>query len=442
MREPVRVIFFRLGGMLMAALVVYAAMGVQHSRAQDAAAKSEEPLLELGPAPEPVKASDTRSGELTLPPPEGGSVMPTEKPSAPPVTPAAPPPPEVKPAVSVAPPPQALAPTTQEPPAAVTPVDVQPSPEVPAADPIVMPEAMEPPIAAPAAADLNAPEVDMVGPPVADADKTLDAEEDPDLQTTWSGNLMFAKDKMATLMRVLRAYEMQVDSTSGDRDSASEDNLADELVDKLGKAAGKQPKPEEIVKLKLNSIVYYNDADWSVWLNGQRYFRDDAIAGISINGSNFKVTEASDKEITLLWTPRSDSFSKVRKNWAAKQELEEGGQKDIQIAAEERIAVDEQKRTVVVVLRPNQTFTSKFMSVLEGQESRSMKAAEQQPATTPDGKAAPTGGAVDASAGVGTPPAFPPGVNQDKAAAQFLMQQHLKLTPQAASGANPLAPPQ
>ncbi|MFO0388621.1 MAG: hypothetical protein ACK502_02730 [Alphaproteobacteria bacterium] len=93
----------------------------------------------------------------------------------------------------------------------------------------------------------------------------------------------------------------------------------------------------------LESLVFHTDVDWTIWLNGQRI--------TPANGSqDITVTSVDKNQVTLQWRP--GDFEKVKKAWAKAQH--------------ESIQVDEVAGLVFFTLKPNQTFSSYVMKVLEG----------------------------------------------------------------------------
>ncbi|MCH2546093.1 MAG: hypothetical protein MK052_00580 [Alphaproteobacteria bacterium] len=187
----------------------------------------------------------------------------------------------------------------------------------------------------------------------------------------WEGSLMFDDERMNNLLKIYRAYQNKKRVDAPVTADVKEDGL--QLPVLMQNASGEEPIPEEVLKFSLNSIVYDTVSKWSVWINGQKYNQKQATEGFSIDRSNLKVVDANRQSVTFLWEPIEQSFPQVRQRWEEKQTLSALG-KNTQEAQNERVVFDDTARTVVITLRPNQTFVSQFMTVMEGVDTiRPMK---------------------------------------------------------------------
>lgn len=239
---------------------------------------------------------------------------------------------------------------------------------------------------------------------------------------TWQGTLMFRPTKVENLLTLYKAYQ---NSRSKQTAKTQQDEAGVDVSELLEQIEG-QPTaaevPEEVLNVTLNSILYYNPKDWSIWLNGVRYFRDDALSGMVLDRSTLRVLSASEREINLLWVPLPTSQGKVQQYWQEKRQLAEA--KDAApspfIAKDERIWLDEQSN-VHITLKPHQTFVSQLMSVLEGvniesaiaqrmaseQEKPVIDATTVEPVQPQSGNAAPVGDKGGFSINQGQSPAMP-----------------------------------
>lgn len=200
----------------------------------------------------------------------------------------------------------------------------------------------------------------------------------------WKGSLMFDDEKVDNLLAIYRAYllrqQQQRPETAGEA-TASTINVGDIIGELTG--SGEKPKEivEEVLKLSLNSIVFDSPAQWSMWVNGQRFSRKEAQEGFTVDNSQLRVLQANNREITYLWTPITESYNLVRQRWEDKQNRGEIFT-NTQVAQNDRVEFDEDAHTVTITLRPNQTFVSQFMSVMEGVEKpRAKQAAEANEAS-------------------------------------------------------------
>lgn len=181
--------------------------------------------------------------------------------------------------------------------------------------------------------------------------------------------LMFDPQKVQDLMAVYRAYQKnrmnQQGETAGQASGEENDRVA-EIISKLEGAFEKEKEiPEEVLTLSLNSIVYYSPNDWSLWLNGTRHARKDALEGFSVGNSKLKVLSASKQEAHLVWLPMQTTLPKIRERMDKKDDAALEPVSHL-AAAEKLVKLDEKGSDVHIVLHPNQTFFSDTMSVREG----------------------------------------------------------------------------
>lgn len=323
-----------------------------------------------------------------------------------------------------------------------------PMPDVPVEDTATSPDPATIPAAElPAASDTAS---DTASPATTEpAEPSPKLVSKPDGADRWSGSLMFDADRMAKLYDIYQQYLISESRKSKDGKSKAASGYD---LDKKLSAVFSKPEEikEEVLKFSLDSIVYYTDGDWSIWVNGERYFRDQALEGFNVAGSRLAVTDANDREVNFIWTPIAESFEKTAKRWEDKQRLDASSGPGPQIAAHERVEFDAEAQTVSILMRPNQTFVSKFMSVMEGKDTRAgatdgeAKAGKKDAAPTADPSvpaSAPAGApAADGSAPpVGIAPTgeptlsdiknMPAGPAKDKALANHLSNQYKNAFP-------------
>jgi len=95
----------------------------------------------------------------------------------------------------------------------------------------------------------------------------------------------------------------------------------------------------------LDSLVYYSAKDWLVWINGEKITQDT-----SKESSNIHVVQISADKVTVEWFPLE--MNRVLDTWRQFPNSE--------------VMVDAGHGQVVFTLKPNQTFSSYTMTVLEG----------------------------------------------------------------------------
>lgn len=181
----------------------------------------------------------------------------------------------------------------------------------------------------------------------------------------WNGSLMFRSDEVQNLIAVYRAYQANMAKAQPDA-VGEQDNeaLTNELVNKLSMQNQEQVK-DEVLNFSLNSIIFHNEADWSIWINGIRYFGKDAMEGIAIDRSTIRVLKANEREVVFEWTPIPQTYNKVLAAWEAKERMKEN-ESSPQIVSGNKVKLDSKEAIVTITMRPHQSFMSQYMSVMEG----------------------------------------------------------------------------
>lgn len=230
----------------------------------------------------------------------------------------------------------------------------------------------------------------------------------------WTRSLMFEDESAAALQSLYRSYlartQPQTTETAQGDSSAPVINL-----DAIRSAVtGEEPEeiPEEVLKFTLNSLAYETPRDWTIWVNGKIYADEIAREGFSIDRSELKVVEATRDRVTYLWQPIAASFDKVQQRWEDKKRLE-GVAVNTQAAQGEQVVFDAENKTVTISLRPNQTFVSQLMTVMEGSgEMRNTNA----PSDTTAADAVPEADAAAAAVPLAADAALPMGAISDTSA--------------------------
>jgi hypothetical protein len=156
------------------------------------------------------------------------------------------------------------------------------------------------------------------------------------------GSLFFTDKEMEKIRQAQAAYAGREVGSSKSADFNEEEwfSQAGEI-----KQARSQDRYFTYPQFFLESLVFRTDADWTIWVNGQRI--SPAPEG---GNTDITVTAIDKNQVSLKWRP--DDFEKVKKTWAKTQH--------------ESVHVDEAAGLVFFTLKPNQTFSSYGMKVLEG----------------------------------------------------------------------------
>lgn len=202
---------------------------------------------------------------------------------------------------------------------------------------------------------------------------TLELLEEP-LRFDEGLSLMFSeKDMYSLVIPSLALFDKvgnQAEKNSNNQTTATDD-LTGLLESLKGKGETKEAAPPPLPNIYLGSIVYYSDANWSIWLNGKKI--TNAYNSVT---NPLYVQSISRSQVELVWRPASmialNKAINERKN-----------------ASLDHLIVDNTKGLITVTLKPNQTFVPSLLVVLEGL----VKQAE--PAVLPESAAATEGSAAD-----------------------------------------------
>lgn len=113
-----------------------------------------------------------------------------------------------------------------------------------------------------------------------------------------------------------------------------EEILGEEALDKL------KQKTKSSVEFHLNSIAFFNDGNWAVWLNGKQIKENNEKDDISI-------VEVLEEKVSFRWNTGYSKFVNAVRNYI------ESEQKDSRIIA----VIKDGIATVDFVIEPNQMLT-------------------------------------------------------------------------------------
>jgi hypothetical protein len=157
-------------------------------------------------------------------------------------------------------------------------------------------------------------------------------------------SLLFSDDEIASIHSARAFYDKHRSGASTDGGIAEDDFLKN--LEKI--AAVKQssaPTSFTYPQFFLSSIAYYSPSNWVIWIDNEKITQS---SGVSASG--LRVIGINKGKVTLEWKPeRMDKIADVE------------GQ-----SADNPIDVDFIGKKVVFSLKPNQTFTSYAMRVVEG----------------------------------------------------------------------------
>jgi hypothetical protein len=203
-----------------------------------------------------------------------------------------------------------------------------------------------------------------------------DAAKDP-YALVWEGSLMFTEQELYNLQRVIDAYQQKLKGLPPSTERAlTGDKFVDDLIAKImgeeptpdGKSSTDTPRlllPTEAPAFHLGSILYVGPKDWRVWINGMQYTQDARYGAVEIQSVDAQ-------RVTMLWKAKDLAY--IAPNWG--QSL-----KHLDSTSKGNITVNDKDRTVTISLRPNQTFVSRIMRIVEG-KTEATKIAGSTPATT------------------------------------------------------------
>ena len=158
-------------------------------------------------------------------------------------------------------------------------------------------------------------------------------------------SIFFTPEELQRMRAAFVAYEKSKMVKISDAESKANDFL-NQLTDSEPKRA--EPPVEKTYvypQFFLNSLVFHAQDDWVVLVNNQRFSAKGAQ-----DDSEIKVLAVDSEKVLLEWKPKK--MDRVLESWANN--------------VNESADVDPLDGTVEFTLRPNQTFSSYAMRVLEG----------------------------------------------------------------------------
>lgn len=155
-------------------------------------------------------------------------------------------------------------------------------------------------------------------------------------------SLLFTPEEISDIRYALNIYRKH----SGG--AAENENFDEE--DFLNRLTGLRKAPETnrffvYPQFFLESLVYHSPNNWAIWINNQKITQDSPK-----ESTDLTVLEIDKDKVQIKWRPVS--MQKVNEMWARIPNKE--------------VVVDKRKGAVIFTIKPNQTFSSYVMHVLEG----------------------------------------------------------------------------
>lgn len=213
-----------------------------------------------------------------------------------------------------------------------------------------------PPLQAPPTANPSAPNPAIVGNAVASPATSSAGETDAagfEKDSSWKGSLLFTPADIGRLRKVMELYKPK--NASGLNDTDDNESEEDALLASMTDHSAPQEVLYRYPYFYLSSIIYSSPDDWFIWLNGKRILSADLSKDKYVSVQTISKTSA-----TFVWKP--PSLPEVKASWDLRKKMEE--KKKISMLG--NVTFDELSGTVLFTLKPNQTFFSQTMQVVEG----------------------------------------------------------------------------
>lgn len=209
----------------------------------------------------------------------------------------------------------------------------------------------------------------------------------------WRGSLFFSRSDMDILRQALAAARLPKQA----------EPVADAQGDYLSQIENTAPAPdapkEPFPAFFLSSVIYYNAADWSFSMNGQRFSAHDAVDAAAA----VKVKNVEKSYIRMEWTPSREMMFRIL--------AEHGDNSQAQAASSEaKIEINKERNAIAFTLKPGQSFEAATLRVVEGRSSPTLGESKEEAddlGALLDGKAPAGAAGVVGTAGAGRPVPLP-----------------------------------
>lgn len=159
---------------------------------------------------------------------------------------------------------------------------------------------------------------------------------------TWSGSIMFTDEEYRILRQAISFYERRTGRIKAGLDPLEEGT----------EGTSRTTSPS----FYLGSIAYVSREEWAVWLNNVKYTHEKPQQDVTIAG-------ISPDKVQLIWN--IDSLDITAPNWRSKMKQTNSGD---YVSEDDQIRVNNSGTEIMFILRPNQSFLSSKMDIVEGHE--------------------------------------------------------------------------
>lgn len=156
-------------------------------------------------------------------------------------------------------------------------------------------------------------------------------------------SLFYSPDDLYRIKLAINTY-LKVTSGNQDQITVDEADFLNKLAAVFGRKESRHRSFFTYPQFFLKSLVYHSENDWTLWINEIR------LTHQTPENSELRVLAISKDKVDFEWTPTN--MEKVLEVWL-KQPTD-------------GVSVDQNRRKVYFSLRPNQTFSSYKMTLLEG----------------------------------------------------------------------------
>ncbi len=164
-------------------------------------------------------------------------------------------------------------------------------------------------------------------------------------------SMFITADELAHINEAIATFKRNRDNKGANAESQAKNflNQLDQTAVPAAPAAPPKPQPFTYPQFFLQSLSYQNPDDWLVIVNGQKF-----IPHYDDPASWLKVVMVDKESVVMEWHPQN--MEKVSDSWMVAPVGP--GQSDV--------IVDSIHETVTFTLKPNQTFSSYAMRIVEG----------------------------------------------------------------------------
>ncbi|MEZ5690739.1 MAG: hypothetical protein R3D71_03615 [Rickettsiales bacterium] len=171
----------------------------------------------------------------------------------------------------------------------------------------------------------------------------VDNDKNDEQESVRIESLFFTADEIKAIKNARKFYEKNRE-TGGGKELSEDDFL--ESLEKISSLKGDSGSAVfTYPQFYLSSIAYYTPNKWVLWLNGRKFTK-----GVKSEIADIEIVSINKDAVTIDWYPkRMDKVVDVQ-----------------DFTKDNPVRVDMLNNVVTFTLRPNQTFSSYSMQVIEG----------------------------------------------------------------------------